>query len=383
MIEKAIQAVKPALRCLMRGNTQGEVMKKFIKIYSLCLFLFLLLLPMTAYGGAMSKKALVLTAKTDGTSVNLKWKKRNGADGYQVCLYNAKGKCLERVTTKKCSYAFQELDMGKKYGFRVRAYCKNGSRKTYASFSTMKKVTIPRIETTSTLKKLLKTALEPVGSTLYVWGGGWNKEDTGAGKAAVTIGVSPKWKTFFQKQDANYDYQQTRYQIEDGLDCSGYIGWCIYNILNTKSGKKGYVMKASEMAENFAGRGWGTYKNKNDVKDYRAGDIMSSSGHVYMVVGQCSDGSVVLLHASPPGVQLCGTPSASGKAESRAVVLARTYMKRCYPEYYRRYPNCSRGNSYLTDFHQMRWDLSGNSVMSDPDGYRNMTADRILKNLFS
>lgn len=234
-----------------------------------------------------------------------------------------------------------------------------------------------------TLKNLLATALQPVGSTMYVWGGGWNKQDTGAGKEARSIGVSPAWKKFFKKQGSGYNFQNTRYQISKGLDCSGYIGWCIYNVMNTKSGKKGYVMSARKMAKNFASRGWGSYRAKNKVKNYRAGDIMSSAGHVWMVVGQCRDGSVVLLHSSPPGVQLCGTPAPSGKSSSRAAALAKKYMKKYYPGWYKKFPNCSRGMSYLRDYAQMRWRISKTSVMSDPDGYRNMTAEQILKDLFS
>ncbi len=242
-----------------------------------------------------------------------------------------------------------------------------------------KKVTVTK---SSTLKELLTVALEPVGSTMYVWGGGWNEADTGAGVEARTIGVSAQWKKFFNQQTSSYNYQNTRYQIHNGLDCSGYIGWCIYNILNTEDGNEGYVMYASQMAKNFANRGWGSYKSKSKVKDYKAGDIMSSSGHVWMVVGQCSDGSVVLLHSSPPGVQLCGTPSSSGKSSSEAVKLAQKYMKKYYPSWYRKYPDCSRGSSYLRDYSQMRWDVSGKSIMTDPDGYRNKSADQILKDLF-
>ncbi len=242
-----------------------------------------------------------------------------------------------------------------------------------------KKVTVTK---SSTLKELLQVGLEPCGSTMYVWGGGWNKADTGAGTEARTIGVSKQWKKFFKQQTSSYNYQNTRYQIHDGLDCSGYIGWCIYNILNTESGNEGYVMYASKMAKNFANRGWGTYKSSSKVKDYKAGDIMSSSGHVWMVVGQCSDGSVVLLHSSPPGVQLCGTPSSSGKSASEAVELAKKYMKKYYPDWYKKYPDCSRGSSYLSGYAQMRWDVSGKSVMTDPDGYRNKSASQILKDLF-
>lgn len=216
--------------------------------------------------------------------------------------------------------------------------------------------------------------------------GGWNKADTGAGKEARTIGVSPRWKTFFKKQKKNYDYRKTRYQISNGLDCSGYVGWCVYNAMNTSSGKEGYVMKAEQMAKNFAGRGWGTYVSRSRVKNYKAGDIMSSScsdcGHVWIVVGECRDGSVVLVHSSPPGVQLAGTPTPSGKKNSQAVKLATRYMKKYYPQWYKKYPNCSKGISYLKHYAQMRWDVSGTSVLTDPDGYRNMTADQILKNLF-
>ena len=217
---------------------------------------------------------------------------------------------------------------------------------------------------------------------MYVWGGGWNEEDTGAGEKARTIGVSPKWEVFFTKQKSSYNYNKTRFQIENGLDCSGYIGWCIYNICETENGQVGYVMPARKMAKNYANRGWGTYQSKSKVKNYRAGDIMSSSDHVYLVVGECSDGSVVLLHASPPGVQLCGTPAKSGKTNSKAVKLAKKYMKKYYSQYYKKYKNCSKGYRYLTDYSQMRWDISGNAVMSDPDGYRNKVADQILKDLF-
>ena len=46
------------------------------------------------------------------------------------------------------------------------------------------------------LKCFLRTALLPVGSTMYVYGGGWNEADTGAGIEAVTLGVSAEWAEF-------------------------------------------------------------------------------------------------------------------------------------------------------------------------------------------
>ena len=233
----------------------------------------------------------------------------------------------------------------------------------------------------ATIKQLLQTGLKPVGSTLYIWGGGWGTN--GASKEAKTIGVSASRKKFYKKQNKYYNYQNYRYHSSKGLDCSGYIGWCIYNVMETKNGKKGYVMYAENMAKNFAKRGWGRFTNRRKVKTHQAGDIMSlPSGHVYMVVGTCKDGSVVLLHSSPPGVTLCGTSTPSGKSNSQAVKLAKRYMKKYYPAYYKKFGDCSRGRSYLRDYHRMRWDISGKSVMTDPDGYRKMSADQILKDLF-
>ena len=154
-----------------------------------------------------------------------------------------------------------------------------------------------------TLRHLLEIAIQPVGKTMYVWGGGWNEADTGAGVEAVSIGVSPQWEEFFNQQDSTYNYQSTRYQIHDGLDCSGYIGWTLYNLFHSQNGEDRYVMKAKDMAKSFSNYGWGIYNTVETVQDFRPGDIMSSNqGHVYLVVGCCSDGSIVLLHSSPPGV---------------------------------------------------------------------------------
>lgn len=235
----------------------------------------------------------------------------------------------------------------------------------------------------STLKEFLQIALQPVGSTMYVWGGGWGISDTGGNIDARTIGVSPQWRRFFNQQTSAYDYRTTRYQSRNGLDCSGFVGWTIYNAFNTKSGNRGYVCLAQQMTRVFSSKGWGSYTAAGAVKNYRAGDIMSTSdGHVYIVLGSCSDGSVVLIHSSPSGVQINGTYTPSGKQNSYAVQLATKYMKKYYPKWYAKFPNCSRGTSYLTRYSRMRWKLSGNCMMSDPDNYANKNAKQILMDLF-
>ena len=196
------------------------------------------------------------------------------------------------------------------------------------------------------VNKLIQNALKPVGSTMYVWGGGWNEADTGAGKEAVTIGLSPRWKEFYQQQDADYDYKKTRYQIHDGLDCSGYVGWVVYNTMETSSGKSGYVTNASKQAKFLADRGVGTYIPSSKVNGFRRGDICSMSSHVWICLEQMSDGSVLLAHSSPPGVSVCGTLSRSGK-ETMATRKAKAYMKEHAPEYFKKYPKYTVKHSYL------------------------------------
>ncbi|MCR5700820.1 MAG: hypothetical protein K6G76_01600 [Lachnospiraceae bacterium] len=238
-----------------------------------------------------------------------------------------------------------------------------------------------------TIKDFLQTAIKPIGSTMYVWGGGWNKADTAAGKEAKTIGVSPSWKKFADKQKAGYDYRKYRYQIHDGLDCSGYVGWCVYNVRNTENNKKGYVYSASKQAKKLSKLGFGKYTDRKKVKDYKPGDIMSSTcgccGHVYIVIGRCDDGSVVLVHASPPGVQISGTVTPSGKKNSQAYKLANKYMKKYYKKWTDKYPVMCKGTTYLTHYSRMRWNVTGTkAVLSDPDGYLDMSPEEVLEDLF-
>ncbi len=228
------------------------------------------------------------------------------------------------------------------------------------------------------MENLLATAKLPVGTTMYVWGGGWNEADTGAGIEAVSIGVSPAWNDFYQQQNSAYDYQQTRYQIHDGLDCSGYIGWMIYNVFENQDGEPGYVMKAAEMARTFADYGWGTYTPAAQVTEWQPGDIMSMKGHVWLSLGMCGDGSVVLMHASPPGVRICGTQLSDGSS-SEAVKLAETYMQNNYPDWYQKYSDCAVDFYYLQDSGQLRFNAE---TLTDSMQIQLMGAEQVLSLLY-
>lgn len=338
-------------------------------------------------------RALGVMATAVKKEIAVSWEPVKGASGYLV--YEAVrqkdntmsiGAFQLAKKTKKHRCVLGNKEPGRVYYYYIRAYRKQNGNIQYAKSSQRVSTTVP-LEGVSTIKNFLQTAIAPVGSTMYVWGGGWNRADTAAGKDAKHVGLSSKWRVFAKNKDSSYNYNQYRYQIHNGLDCSGYVGWCIYNVLHTKDGKKGYVYKASKQAKKFSGFGFGDYCPAKEITDYRAGDIMSSTcqccGHVWIVVGQCEDGSVVLLHSSPCGVQLCGTTTPSGTVDSSAYRLAKKYMKQYYSEWYEKYPRVNRGSSYLTHYGQMRWTTKGeDAILSDPDGYQNMEPEEILRDLF-
>lgn len=224
------------------------------------------------------------------------------------------------------------------------------------------------------MERLLRTSLLPVGQTMYIWGGGWNQDDAGAGIEAVTLGVSKRWAEYAAWQTEQYDFDQTRYQSHDGLDCSGYIGWLLYNVFHTRNGETGYVVGASKMARACAARGWGYLVQG----DYRPGDICSMEGHVWMSLGRCPDGSVLLVHASPPGVRICGTYLDDG-TKSEAVKLAEQVMQRQYPAWYSRYPECGVGYFYLEDSVSMRWYTDEET---DPYHLQEMQAEDVIHFLY-
>lgn len=260
-----------------------------------------------------------------------------------------------------------------------------------------------------TVKNLLATALLPVGRTLYIYGGGWNWQDDGASAEARSIGVASSWAAFFEEQTAHFNYRDKNPSISyypygkwneyyyAGLDCSGYVGWMLYNVIHTEDGQPGYVMGANKMAKAFADYGWGTRTREELTPgdgQLRPGDIVSKPGHVWVCVGVCEDGSAVFAHASPTesylgrgggGVQL----SALGDStHCDAYRLAERYMKTYYPEWFSRYPVALKsfaeygnfeGNDILGRF---TWDTSGSGLLTDPEGIRDMSAEQVLALLF-
>ena len=317
------------------------------------------------------------------TDIVLTWEKNEGVSGYAIYESVDLGKTFKEVkTVKGVKKIFTKRERGKTYTYKVRTYINQKNKKKYGKYCKPISVTVATGKSKATLKSLIQTSIAPVGSTMYIWGGGWNRQDTAAGKDAKRIGLNSNWRVFAEKQNKNYNYQNTKYQWGNGLDCSGYVGWTVYNILNTGNNKKGYVTFADKQAKMLSDRGFGKLVKKKNVKDYQTGDIMSSATHIYIVIGECSDGSVLLVHTSPKGTQIDGTVTPEGKSNSIAAKLAKKYMKKYYKWWYSKHSIGVKPISYLTDYEQMRWYIGEDEVMSDPDGYRDMTAEKILKNLY-
>ena len=223
----------------------------------------------------------------------------------------------------------------------------------------------------TTMKSLFENALLPVGTTMYIWGGGWEDGDGAAGATSTQIGLYPKWQEFARIQDAEYDFTLHRYERENGLDCSGYVGWVVYNTFETKDGQDGYVTTSTDIAKNYAERGWGELLE--NPTSFLPGDIVSMDGHVWISLGMCKDGSVLLVHSSPPGVSVCGTQT-EGQPSSIAIELAAEYMEETYPDWQKRYPNRAVPNTYLQNVNVFRW---SEKLFTDVEIYQKMSAKDI------
>ena len=234
----------------------------------------------------------------------------------------------------------------------------------------------------ATIQVFLETALEPIGTTMYIWGGGWDDGDSESGATSTQIGLSPQWELFAKEQEASYDYTQHRYERENGLDCSGFVGWVVYNAFETESGQAGYVTLSTEMAEGFANRGWG--RLIHNPKKFLPGDIVSMEGHVWICLGTCADGSVLLVHSSPPGVSVCGTQlpqknqGADYDGSSIAITLATEFMTAYYPDWQEKYSNRTASSTYLENVSVMRWNPT---TMSDAKEMQAMSGEEVLQML--
>jgi len=260
-----------------------------------------------------------------------------------------------------------------------------------------------------TVKNFLSTAVAPIGSTLYVYGGGWNFQDDGASLETMRIGLSPSWEKYYLAEDEDYSYMETYPDngwntfYYKGLDCTGYLGWVIYNTLYDESETgEGFVGGVFNKLSEKHGLGsvvhptdW-TYRDIFDA--LKPGDVIGTPGHIYIVAGKCSDGSFVILHstvtlsssgADGGGVQLSAVSiNGDGDTDCEAYALAKRVMETQYPAWTERYPVVLKPVSIYFDISEpedrvgiFSWSI-GEAGLTDPDGIRDMSADEVLDILF-
>ena len=232
-----------------------------------------------------------------------------------------------------------------------------------------------------TIKNYLLGALIPVGKVLYVWGGGWN-DSTRKGISSTQI----KW---YNSQSKSYDYHNWNdlsvANRAKGFDCSGFVGWAAYQVMHQTSNEGGgYTVVSGEVGSTYKARGWGNTFNQNYLSSngyvLKAGDIGYNDGHVWIVIGQCKDKSVVIVHSTPQaGVQISGTATPSGEYNSEAVALATKYMS-LYSGSIAKYDYHHSAGNYIPRYNYFRWNRS---TLADPDGYMSKYADAILADLFA
>lgn len=229
-----------------------------------------------------------------------------------------------------------------------------------------------------TIKRFIKTALIPVGHTMYVYGGGWDETDTAASVEARTIGESKQWNKFYMAQSSLYNYKDYLHLSSLGLDCTGYIGWAIYNLLYNENNRQGFVFKSGVLGEKLHLLGLGSITHAEHVNTRHCGDIFYSAkcSHAYICVGECPDKSVVLLHASPPGVMVSGTKTPENK-DSLAITIAQRFMHNHFPDWINRYPDVSRGTDYLQGYNRFRF---YNVLVPDPDDFTLLDPEDALAN---
>ena len=223
-----------------------------------------------------------------------------------------------------CDYPIQNL---LKEGYRYFVTIEDGTAASVREIEETLPKYRPQVQGTEgerTVTNFLKTALMPVGTTLYIYGGGWDWQDIGSAVQARSFGVSPDWVRFFESQDENFTYREkdgdaakadpehsyypyggyNEYYYA-GLDCAGFVGWALYNTLETKEGEAGYVSDAAGITKRLYECGLGEWTQ--DIKapdgkngyEMKPGDVMSINGHVWISLGTCDDGSVVIVHSTP------------------------------------------------------------------------------------
>ena len=85
----------------------------------------------------------------------------------------------------------------------------------------------------------------------------WSEAESEPGIVSTKIGVFREWEEFYKIQNAEYSFMDYCLPVTEdenvfpkpksigfGLDCSGFVGWIVYNVVNTENRKESFVCKA-------------------------------------------------------------------------------------------------------------------------------------------
>ena len=246
-----------------------------------------------------------------------------------------------------------------------------------------------------TLKNFLATVLSANGHVLYVWGGGQGLDDNNGHKLSDLHGIIPEWDAFYKKHhDAGYyAWYKTGVAGKQGLDCAGFVRWALNNTMFEDPKNFIWYDTAPRTTVNAQNKGWGKRYSANWLfYNVQPGDIVNSSGHIWVIIGKCDDGSRVICHSSASdqgnsgGVHLSGT---GGKAKELAIKyneIINSTMNELYgtekgPWFAARgVSKFNRGGDVypLNSNTVYRWNI-GPSGLADLEGVANMSAEQVLE----
>lgn len=267
-----------------------------------------------------------------------------------------------------------------------------------------------------TAKEFLMHSIEPLGTTLYIFGGGWAYDEECGDTNSMTHGIALSWKEFFDSQNEWFVYKNSKKKAtsyfpfdgknthhEKGLDCTGYLGWLFYNTFEKGGSTRNYVYTTSKWLDTF------TNDLKLGTKEVPEGsfleiskhlkptDVVVIDGHAYIVIGKCSDDSIVIIHSSVSnsitgayggGVQLSAINVRSSENKNcKAYDLADYYMATYCPEWHKRYPTVVKPTPKYLSFKDKSvrfgiFHFDFQHILSDPDNILDMPTECILDLVF-
>lgn len=214
-------------------------------------------------------------------------------------------------------------------------------------------LTLPHAYAASSQSEMLEDALSLVGRVRYVWGGGhvgtaeikgesplWEPFNDlyieADAPAEATIGTSTQWCPFhtsstcleddpgcysvqwlideranlYGLSEEDFDIFSTvdfsdrskykRLHRFDGLDCSGFMSWVVYQALGTYQESMEY-MELDPFCSMITNR------------DFKPGDIVEFDSHTYMLVGEVQPGCWIHVESTPGVIRLGVTWWGNGK----------------------------------------------------------------------